>query len=296
MGRGTKIVLHLKEDQLDYLDEKRIKEVVKKHSQFIGYPIKLLVEKERTKEVSDDEEEEEEEKKEEKKEEEDVRFILIILFNLLDCSVFCQATFFPTFGHVNIIDFLFQEDKIKIEDVEDEEEGKEKKKKKKSIKEKYVEDEELNKTKPIWSRNPDDVKNEEYGEFYKSLTNDWEEHLAVKVSKAALVKFYYSPPLHLCTVLEIKSASLSANCVGFHLFISILLFVFFSTFLLRVNLSSVPCCLFPRGLHLICLKTRKRRIISSCMYAGCLSWTIVRIWFLNISASSRELLTLKICH
>ena len=194
MGRGTKIVLHLKEDQLDYLDEKRIKEVVKKHSQFIGYPIKLLVEKERTKEVSDDEEEEEEEKKEEKKEEEDVRFILIILFNLLDCSVFCQATFFPTFGHVNIIDFLFQEDKIKIEDVEDEEEGKEKKKKKKSIKEKYVEDEELNKTKPIWSRNPDDVKNEEYGEFYKSLTNDWEEHLAVKVSKAALVKFYYSPP------------------------------------------------------------------------------------------------------
>merc|ERR1719411_322064 len=58
LGRGTKIVLHLKEDQAEYIEERKIKDVVKKHSQFIGYPIKLLVEKERDKEVSDDEAEE----------------------------------------------------------------------------------------------------------------------------------------------------------------------------------------------------------------------------------------------
>merc|ERR1719428_759318 len=133
IGRGTKIELFMKEDQTEYCEEKKIKEIVKKHSQFIGYPIKLHVEKEREVETAADEE---------------------------------------------VKDDDEDSDKPKIEEIDESEEKKEDKKE--AVKEKYTELEELNKTKPIWTRNPDDISNEEYAEFYKSLTNDWEDHLAVK--------------------------------------------------------------------------------------------------------------------
>ncbi|XP_022881285.1 heat shock protein 83-like [Olea europaea var. sylvestris] len=131
LGRGTKITLFLKDDQLEYLEERRIKDLVKKHSEFISYPIYLLVEKTTEKEISDDEDEET------KKEEE---------------------------GDVEEVD----EDKDKD------------KKKKKKIKEVTHEWQQINKQKPIWLRKPEEITKEEYASFYKSLTNDWEEHLAVK--------------------------------------------------------------------------------------------------------------------
>merc|ERR1719240_1699539 len=101
IGRGTRIVLTMKEDMAEYLEERRLKDLVKKHSEFVGFPIKLYVEKK-------------------------------------------------------------------------------KEKKTKKIKEVTHEWDHLNGQKPIWMRKPDEVTQSEYAAFYKSLTNDWEDHAAVK--------------------------------------------------------------------------------------------------------------------
>merc|ERR1711972_255100 len=69
--RGTKIICHLKEDQTEFLEERRLKDLVKKHSEFIGFPIELYVEKTDEKEVTDSEGEEEEKEKKEGEEEGD---------------------------------------------------------------------------------------------------------------------------------------------------------------------------------------------------------------------------------
>lgn len=117
----------------EYLEEKRLKELVKKHSEFIGFPIQLLVEKETEKEVTDDDEEEEKPKDE--------------------------------------------SEEPKVEDVDEEDKKDKKTKKVKQVTKSFNH---LNEQKPIWMRKADEITDQEYGAFYKSLSNDWEEHLAVK--------------------------------------------------------------------------------------------------------------------
>jgi len=124
LGRGTKIILYLKDEAIKYLEERKLKDLIKKHSEFISFPIELWVEKSTEKEVEDDDDEEKKEG-----------------------------------------------DEPKVED-----ENKEKKKKK--IKEISHEFERVNNTKPLWLRKKDDITKDEYASFYKSITNDWEEHLA----------------------------------------------------------------------------------------------------------------------
>ena len=157
LARGSKIILHLKEDQVEHLEEKRIKDLVKKHSEFIGFPIELLCEKTTEKEITESDDEEEDKKDEAEKKDE-----------------------------------KFEEDKKEgeeekkegeVDEPKVEEEDKEEKvaeKKTKKIKEVSHEYEQLNKTKPLWMRKPEDLTKEDYGSFYKSISNDWEEHLGVK--------------------------------------------------------------------------------------------------------------------
>merc|ERR1712176_1093682 len=128
IGRGTRLTLHMKEDMSEYLEESRLKDLVKKHSEFIGFPIKLYIEKTTEKEVTDDDDDDDDEENDEKP---------------------------------------------KVEDVDEEEAKKEKKTKK--IKEVSHEWDHLNGMKPMWMRKPDDVTQDEYVSFYKSISNDWEE-------------------------------------------------------------------------------------------------------------------------
>jgi molecular chaperone HtpG len=133
----------------EYLEERRLKDLVKKHSEFIAFPIELQVEKSTEKEVTDSDDDEEEKKEEEKKEEE-------------------KKEEEKKEG---------EEEEPKVEEVKEE---KEKEKKTKKIKEVSNEFETLNKIKPIWMRKPEEITKEEYENFYKGLTNDWEAHLSLK--------------------------------------------------------------------------------------------------------------------
>ncbi|CAN6722382.1 unnamed protein product [Malus baccata var. baccata] len=133
LGRGTEIRLHLREEAGEYLEESKLKELVKKYSEFINFPIRLWASKEVDVEVPADEDEsnDEEESSETEKSEEET------------------------------------------EKGEDEDEDAEKKPKTKTKKETTYEWELLNDVKAIWLRSPKEVTDEEYTKFYHSLAKDF---------------------------------------------------------------------------------------------------------------------------
>ena len=167
IGRGTKIILYLKDECVEFLEERKLKDLVKKHSEFISFPIELWIEKTTEKEVDDDDDDDkkDDEKKDEKKDEEKK-----------DEEKKDEE---KKDGEEKKVEEKKDEEKKddegpKVEDTKEEK----KEKKKKKIKEVTHEFERVNNTKPIWLRKKEDVTKEEYANFYKSITNDWEDHLA----------------------------------------------------------------------------------------------------------------------
>ena len=170
IGRGTKIILYLKDECVEFLEERKLKDLIKKHSEFISFPIELWIEKTTEKEVDDDEDDEkkDDEKKDEKKDEEKKD-------EKKDDEKKEDGEKKDEEKKDEKKDDEKKEDEgPKVEDSKDDK----KEKKKKKIKEVTHEFERVNNTKPIWLRKKEDVTKEEYANFYKSITNDWEDHLA----------------------------------------------------------------------------------------------------------------------
>merc|ERR1712141_765673 len=114
--------------------------IVKKHSQFVAFPITLFTVKEEEKEIDDDDSDDDDDEDEDPDKEE---------------------------ASVEVSD---------------------KKKEKKEKKTETVKKEEwelLNKQKPIWTRNPNEVSKEEYSAFYKSISNDSEDY-PLNISRESL--------------------------------------------------------------------------------------------------------------
>jgi len=127
LGRGTAVILKLKDDALSFLDEELIQSTVMRYSQFIQYPIYLYSTRTETDEVEIEADETSEDG---------------------------------------------DDDELSIGDEEDGDEPKTK-----TIEREVAFWQRLNKNKPIWSRRPSQIEEEEYNDFYKALTNDNDEPL-----------------------------------------------------------------------------------------------------------------------
>lgn len=151
LTRGTEIILHLKEECSEYLEEHKLRELVKKHSEFINYPIYLLVKKQVDKQTENNTENttENNENNTENNDENNNEN--------------------NTENNNNENNDENNDENVTVEKDEKEVE-----------KETVNEFEHLNKTQPIWTRDQSNVTHEEYVNFYKHLTNDYEEFATMK--------------------------------------------------------------------------------------------------------------------
>jgi heat shock protein beta len=147
LGRGTSITMKVKEDATEFLEEDQLRSLIKRYSEFINFPIYLEVTKEEEIEVPDEEAQKEADAAKAKKEEAE--------------------------------EAKKAEDDVDVSDVDEEdEEGKDDDKPKtKKIKQTRKEWELINDTKAIWVRSPSDVADEEYDNFFKSLTKEFDSPL-----------------------------------------------------------------------------------------------------------------------
>lgn len=148
IGRGTKLTLHLKDDASEFLEESKLKDLIKRYSQFINFPIYLEVEKEVDVEVKDEGTDNEVSDKIEEDEASD---------KSSDDEVKSDDASDGKDG---------EDEDIKVED--EDEKGKDEKAPK-TQKQKHKEWSLVNEQKPIWTRDPSDVSDQEYNSFYEGI-------------------------------------------------------------------------------------------------------------------------------
>ena len=142
LGRGTRVTLFLKDDAAEYVEQEKIKNLVKKYSEFINYPIKLYLSKDVREQVPV--EEEEEPKSEDADDEKKVE----------DTEV------------------TDEEEKVEKEDDEPKEQ------KTKTVNKVVWDWEIINDIKAIWMREKSEITDREYSDFYKTITKDHQDPLA----------------------------------------------------------------------------------------------------------------------
>ena len=160
LGRGTRVTLHLKDDAVEFVEQDKIKNLVKKYSEFINYPIRLYLSRDEKVQVPVDTPEESPVKV--TRFDEDGNEII------LEDVIEVEETVQPADGDIEITD----------EGEDDPEGDEEKEPEMKTITKQVWEWETINDIKAIWTRSKDEITEDEYNSFYKTITKDPEDPLA----------------------------------------------------------------------------------------------------------------------